>query len=113
MLRRPPLARRCILSPLAATLVVFALGSGRVTAGTITRIINVPGNRAGNGLVAPQGIAVDAAGNIWVAGSGSDKALKITLDSDGDGVDNVSDVCPDTPADLPVAPDDRQAGQII
>ena len=48
-------------------------------------------------------IAVDAAGNAYVTGVGSDNAFKMTLDEDDDGVRNEIDVCPNTPAGLPVA----------
>ncbi len=41
MLRLQTLAKRGILSPLAATLVLFALGSGGVTAQPITEIIDL------------------------------------------------------------------------
>ncbi|MFQ5424601.1 MAG: hypothetical protein ACE5F9_11555, partial [Phycisphaerae bacterium] len=52
-------------------------------------------------------IAVDAAGNAYVMGQNSDNAFKITLDEDDDGVPNEIDVCPNTPAGMPVACDGR------
>ncbi len=71
-------------------------------AGDITEIIDASGDGAGNELDTPIGIAVDATGNAYVAGRWSLNAFKITLDLDDDGVPNEIDVCPNTPAGLPV-----------
>ena len=90
--------QRCRLAPvlsvmLAAILIVCALGSGQATA-SITKIIDSTGDGAGNGLNSALGIAVDGAGNAYVAGFGSHNAFKITpvgditeiIDVNGDGV---------------------------
>ena len=85
---------------LAAILVVFALGSGRAAAQTITEIIDSTGDGAGNGLNGPIGIAVDTAGNVYVPGLHTNNAFKITppygaanateiIDATGDGAGNV------------------------
>ena len=60
MFTRPQLGKRCILFPLAATLVVFALGSGRAVGQfDITEIVDATGDGAvqpGFGvLTVPQG----------------------------------------------------------
>ncbi|MCH7809213.1 MAG: hypothetical protein IH863_01375, partial [Chloroflexi bacterium] len=47
------------------------------TACTITEIIDSTGDGGGNGLSLPFGIAVDGAGNVYVAGFFSDDAFKI------------------------------------
>ncbi|MCH8148194.1 MAG: hypothetical protein IH987_09425 [Planctomycetes bacterium] len=73
MYRRQPHHHRCILFSLAAILVVSALGSSRVTAQlTITEIIDRTGDGADNILLGPSGVAVDAAGNVYVAGGSGD-----------------------------------------
>ncbi len=77
---------------------VFRIFSG----GDPVEIIDPTGDGGGNGLEAPQGIAVDAAGNAYVAGTLSDNAFKIAPDEDGDGVPDADDICPNTPAGLPV-----------
>ncbi|MEE8155383.1 MAG: hypothetical protein V3T53_10570, partial [Phycisphaerales bacterium] len=53
----------------------LAAGSGRVTAQTITEIIDATGDGAGNIFDRPFFIAVDAAGNAYVAGDFSDNAF--------------------------------------
>ncbi len=60
MYTRQPRYKRCLLFPLAAILVVSALGSGRAVAQTITEIINATGDGEGNGLIKTTGIAEDA-----------------------------------------------------
>ena len=45
---------------------------------TITQIIDVTGDGAGNTLSGSRGIAVDGAGNVYVTGADSDNAFKIT-----------------------------------
>jgi len=50
--------------------------------GTITRIIGPEGDGAGNALNFPIGIATDASGNVFVGGSGSDNAFKITAEEE-------------------------------
>ena len=150
MLLPHPYQRPCILFGLAVFVAVFAIGASQATAQTITEIIDATGDGAGNGLNSPWDIALDAAGNAYVAGSNSDNAFKITpggliteiidatgdgagnglsspvgiavdtagnayvagyysdnafkitLDEDDDGVPNEFDVCPNTPAGLPV-----------
>ena len=72
---------------------------------TITEIIDVFGDGTGNSLVFPQGVAVDSADNVYVAGQNSANAFKIAtpascstggtpctitqiIDATGDGVGN-------------------------
>ena len=65
-------------------------------AGVITEIIDATGDGAGNILDGPFGIAVDAAGIVYVTGAFSDNAFKITpagvitqiIDTTGDGSGN-------------------------
>ena len=93
--------RTPVLYPTLATiLLVCALGSGRAAAQfIITEIIDAAGDGAGNGLSVPWGIAVDAAGNAYVAGFASSNAFKITpagviteiIDCTGDGTGNCTD----------------------
>ena len=45
--------------------------------GIITEIIDAAGDGAGNTLSGPSGIAVDGAGNVYVAGASSDNAFRI------------------------------------
>ena len=99
MYGRQPHHKRGILFPLAAILVVSALGSGRATAQTITQIIDSTGDGAGNGLDTPIGIAVDSAGNAYVTGLFSNNVFMITpagviteiIDRTGDGAGNCLD----------------------
>ena len=75
------ITHRCRRAPvlyftLAAILVASALGPGQAAAQTITEIIDATGDGAGNILNAAWGIAVDAAGNAYVAGLTSDNAFK-------------------------------------
>jgi len=69
--------------------------------GTITEIIDGTGDGTGGGvnvLASPKGIAVDAAGNVYVTGTGSNNAFKITpggtiteiIDGAGDGVNGLA-----------------------
>ena len=63
----------------------------------ITEIIDVTGDGGGNGLFFAQDIAVDSAGNVYVTGTLSANAFKITpggviteiIDATGDGGGNV------------------------
>ncbi|MEZ5215137.1 MAG: SBBP repeat-containing protein [Ilumatobacteraceae bacterium] len=65
-------------------------------AGAITEIIDVSGDGAGNQLGGPHGVAVDAAGNVYVAGYSSDNVFRVSpagvvteiLDATGDGAGN-------------------------
>ena len=76
---------------MGVAMVSFA--AGQASAQTITQIIDSTGDGAGNGLHSPTGIAVDAAGNVYVTGFGSRNAFKITpagvitqiIDTTGDG----------------------------
>ncbi len=64
--------------------------------GVITEIIDGSGDGAGNTLSVPVGVAVDGAGNVYVAGRDSDNAFRITpagtiteiIDASGDGAGN-------------------------
>ena len=58
---------------------VCLLGAGQAAGqSNITVIIDRDGDGAGNRFGAAKGIAVDAAGNVYVAGASSDNAFKIT-----------------------------------
>ena len=66
-----------LAAALAAVLAVSALGSDRATAQFIvTRIIDATGDGT-NSLSVPNGIAVDAAGNAYVSGTGTNNVFKI------------------------------------
>lgn len=64
--------------------------------GTITTIMDASGDGAGNEIDQPRGLAVDQAGNVFVAGFQSGNVFKITpagvitevIDSTGDGAGN-------------------------
>ena len=66
---------------------------------TISQILDATGDGAGHALATPRGVAVDADGNVYVAGSASDNVFKISsggaiqqiLDATGDGMGNVLD----------------------
>ncbi len=69
MITRRPHRAFVLVFTLAAILVVSALGPGKATAQFIvTEIIDATGEGAGNELDHPNGIAVDAAGNVYVSG---------------------------------------------
>ena len=75
---------------------VLLLGGGQATGQTSTEIIDATGDGAGNGLSLPTAIAVDAAGNVYMAGGASDNAFKITPrgcteDADCDDADPCTD----------------------
>lgn len=72
-----PFRRHFIRSMLAAILVVFASGASRVTAQTITQVIDSAGDGAGNPLTLPTSIAVDTEGNAFVTGKNSHNVFKI------------------------------------
>jgi hypothetical protein len=58
----------------------------RITpAGGITEIIDATGDGAGNGLGFPYGMCADAAGNVYVTGSGSDNVFKLEVPCDAGG----------------------------
>ena len=67
-------------------------------AGVTMRIIDFSGDGADNSLIFAQQVAVDAAGNVYVTGAGSDNAFKITPGGvsdeppDGDGGDGTGDM---------------------
>ncbi len=101
-----------------------------ISGDVITEIIDGSGDGAGNGLIFPHGIAVDAAGNAYVTGLGTDNAFKINApsaslddcrngipdecetDDDLDGVPNDCDVCPCTPAPFGVDANGRPKGDL-
>ncbi len=61
--------------------------------------MDATGDGAGNTLPAPSlGIAVDSSGNVYLTGFYTDNAFAIAIDSDGDGVPDLDDICPCTPA---------------
>jgi len=84
------------LAGLASGTIGIRAGEPVPWAGTITQIIDSTGDGAGNTLSSPWGLAVDSSGNVYVAGSLSDNAFKITpggviseiIDSTGDGAGN-------------------------
>ena len=81
-----------LLVSLGSVLVANAVG-----AFTSVEIIDSTGDGAGNGLDAPYGTTVDSSGNVYVPGSVSDNAFKITpdgiiteiIDSAGDGTNGL------------------------
>jgi cysteine-rich repeat protein len=90
-------ARGWKLGEAMTVLVVIALASGAAHSKTITQIIDSSGDGKGKILDRPSSIAVDGSGNVYVAGSFSDNAFKITpggviteiIDSTGDGMGNL------------------------
>jgi len=87
--------RAAIPRLLGTSLVLCALSTGSA-AQTITEIIDATGDGAGNTLNTPSGLAVDASGNVFVGGAGSDNGFKIApggaiteiIDATGDGAGN-------------------------
>ena len=96
MFSHPLPCRLCILFAFTAFIAANALVANEAAAQSITQIIDVTGDGAGNSLNGAQGIAVDAAGNAYVTGLSSSNAFKITpagviteiIDSTGDGAGN-------------------------
>ena len=75
---------------------VMALFPGAAES-TITEIIDINGDGAGNPLYSPFEIAVDGLGNVYVAGFRSHNAFKIDalgIQGDSDGVPDHFDNCP-------------------
>ncbi|UCG17214.1 MAG: lamin tail domain-containing protein [Phycisphaerales bacterium] len=90
----------CVLLMLAAVLVASVLGAGRAAAQVITEIIDATGDGAGNALDNPYGIAVDGAGNAYVARRDSDSALKIAPpDCNNNGIPDDQDIAGGTSED--------------
>ena len=82
------------------TLLVFALfviGTVPCALAQVSEILNASGDGTGNALDIPYGVAVDHAGNVFVAGNATDNVLKITssgdvteiMDASGDGAGNL------------------------
>jgi cysteine-rich repeat protein len=80
--------------PALALVMVITLVAGVADGITITEIINSTGDGGGNTLDRPSGVAVDDAGNVYVAGESSDNGFRIDpngviteiIDSNGDGL---------------------------
>ena len=71
------LTKRKVFTGAVAAVAAISLGLALLPVtvlaqGTITQIIDGSGDGAGNTLGRPQGIAVDGAGNVYVAGFGTD-----------------------------------------
>jgi len=91
------------LSRLIAAVVVLAVlgvgGSTVVVAQVATTIIDSSGDGAGHPLAGARGLALDSAGNLYVAGATSDNVFKITplgvitqiIDASGDGAGHLLD----------------------
>jgi len=77
--------------------VLLALSSTSGEARSITEIVDETGDGGANQLNFPEGIALDAMGNVYITGGGSDNAFKITpagsitliIDQNGDGAGNI------------------------
>ncbi len=90
------MSNRIVLSMLV-TVACMTVSPSSLFASTITEIIDATGDGAGNTLKSPNAVRVDAARNIYIAGSGTDNAFKITpagviteiIDWTGDGAGNI------------------------
>ena len=97
-MERPKKRQNCLkLSGSSAKNLQFFSAAFKITPeGVITEIIDASGDGAGNNLGFPGGIAVDSAGNVYVAGFSSDNVFKVTpdgaitkiIDANGDGTGN-------------------------
>ena len=90
---------------LTAAIICSSVMSSGAVAQTITEIIDSTGDGSGNGLNVSEGVALDSAGNVFVAGrnsvnvfkiatpgscstSGTPCTISLILDSTGDGAGN-------------------------
>ena len=94
---RQSIAKLLGISGLSLAFAVFLVPS--IGTAQITEIIDFAGDGAGNTLDKPRAIALDGSANVYVAGSNSDNAFRITpggaiteiIDATGDGAGNPLD----------------------
>jgi len=67
-----------VVKSICIVLLLSVLSTGSAAAQTITKIIDTTGDGIGNSLRWPNGIAIDGSGNVYVTGSDTDNAFKIT-----------------------------------
>ncbi|MAB79728.1 MAG: hypothetical protein CMJ89_10295, partial [Planctomycetes bacterium] len=66
-------ASRLLVALASAVFLMASIGAAQ-----ITQIIDATGDGAGNTLGFPYGIAVDGSGNVFVTGSNTNNAFKVT-----------------------------------
>ncbi len=69
---------KLVVKSVCIVLLLSVLSTGSAAAQTITKIIDTTGDGIGNPLRWPNGIAIDGSSNVYVTGSDTDNAFRIT-----------------------------------